>query len=165
MTELLISIFIKNKGDTNDANVRKKYGFLAGIVGIVCNISLFVLKFILGILSGSIAITADAFNNLSDAGSSIVVFLGFKLAARPADKEHPHGHGRYEYISGFIIAVLIMLIGAEFLRGAVEKIINPAPVAFNYFVVAGLFASILVKLWMNFFYKKLGKKIQTKYPM
>ena len=162
MTELLVSLFIRNKDNIGDVNVRKRYGFRASIVGIVCNIFLFALKFILGILSGSIAITADAFNNLSDAGSAIVVFLGFKLASRPADKEHPQGHGRYEYLSGFIIAVLILLIGAEFLRGAVEKIAKPTPIAFDYFVAAGLLASIFIKLWLNFFYRKLGKKINSE---
>ncbi len=162
MTELLISLFIQNKNDVGNVDVRKKYGFLASAVGIACNVVLFILKFILGILSGSIAITADAFNNLSDAGSAVVVFFGFKLASRPADKEHPQGHGRYEYLSGFIIAVLIFLIGFEFLRGAVEKIISPSPVAFNYFVVAGLVFSVLVKLWLSFFYRKLGKKLSSE---
>lgn len=161
MTELLISLFVRNKDDINDVKVRKKYGFLSSIVGIFCNIALFVLKFILGVLSGSIAITADAFNNLSDAGSAIVVFLGFKLASRPADKEHPQGHGRYEYLSGFLIAVLIILIGVEFFRGAIEKILNPAPISFNYFVVAGLAVSVLVKVWLCFFYRRLGKKINS----
>lgn len=162
MTELLVSLFIRNKDDISDVNVRKKYGFLASIVGIFCNIALFILKFILGILSGSIAITADAFNNLSDAGSAIVTFLGFKLASRPADKEHPQGHGRYEYLSGFIIAVLIFLIGFEFLRGAIEKIFSPASVEFNYFIVAGLVVSIIIKIWLSFFYRKLGKRISSE---
>ena len=162
MTELLVSIFIKDKNDICNVNVRKKYGTLASIVGIICNIFLFILKFVLGVLSGSIAITADAFNNLSDAGSSVVTFLGFKLAARPADREHPQGHGRYEYLSGFIIAVLIMLIGFEFFRGAVEKIVNPTQVTASNFVITGLGVSILVKLWLNFFYKKLGKRINSE---
>ncbi len=135
---------------------------LSSITGIVCNILLFVLKFILGLVSGSIAVSADAFNNLSDAGSSLVSLFGFKLASKPADKEHPFGHGRFEYLSGFIIAVIIMLVGFEFLKGAIDKIINPQSIAFSWIVVAGLVLSIIVKVWLSVFHKKLGKLIESK---
>lgn len=160
MTKFLIKLFIKN--EVTDAETRTKCGVLSSVVGITCNILLFILKFILGLVSGSIAVSADAFNNLSDAGSSLVSLLGFKLASKPADKEHPFGHGRYEYLSGFIIAVIIMLVGFEFLKGAVDKIFNPRPLAFNWIVVAGLVISILIKVWLSLFHKKLGKLIESK---
>lgn len=158
MTNFLIKTFIKNA----NADSRLRCGMLSSIIGIVCNILLFVLKFILGLVSGSISVSADAFNNLSDAGSSLVSLLGFKLASKPADKEHPFGHGRFEYLSGFIIAVIIMLVGFEFLKGAVDKIINPQPIVFNWIIVAGLVLSILVKIWLSLFHKKLGKLIDSK---
>ncbi len=160
LTNFSIRKFIKNQN--TDANARLKCGMLSGCVGISCNILLFVLKFVLGLISGSIAVSADAFNNLSDAGSSLVSLFGFKLAAKPADKEHPFGHGRFEYLSGFIIAVIIMLVGFEFLKGAINKIINPQPIVFNWIVIAGLVLSILVKIWLSLFHKKLGKLIESK---
>lgn len=160
MTEFLIKLFIKDQ--TIDAAVRVRCGMLSGVVGIVCNILLFVLKFSLGLFSGSIAVSADAFNNLSDAGSSLVSLFGFKLASKPADKEHPFGHGRYEYLSGFIIAVIIMLVGFEFFKGATQKIINPLPIEFNWIVVSGLVISILVKVWLSLFHRKLGRLIESK---
>ena len=158
MVDFLISVFIKKEGNA----ARESFGVLASVVGIVCNVFLFALKFILGLVSASIAVCADAFNNLSDAGSALVTLLGFKLAAKPADKEHPFGHGRYEYISGFIIAVIIMLVGFEFIKSAVSKIFEPEPIIFSWVVVMGLLASILVKLWLTFFNKKIAQKVGSK---
>ena len=113
MTELLLKIFIKNSNDTDNPVVRQKYGMLSGIVGITCNIILFLLKFLAGIITGAVSVAADAFNNLSDAGSSIVTFIGFKVSGKPADTEHPFGHGRIEYISGLIVAAAIIVMGID----------------------------------------------------
>lgn len=159
MTKLLISLFIRDYENTNDALVRKKYGTLSALVGVVCNLILFALKLTLGIISASIAVVADAFNNLSDVGSSVATFLGFHLASKPADREHPYGHGRFEYISGLFIAVLILLVGFEFAKGSIEKIISPSQVTFSPIVVFGLIASIAVKLWLARFNNTLGRKI------
>lgn len=161
MTDLLIKRFVKNYDDTENNAVRAAYGKLAGIIGIICNVILFLGKLIAGLLSGSVAVTADAVNNLSDASSSIISLLGFKLASRPADEEHPYGHGRYEYLSGFMVSVLIMVIGVELLRGSVEKVINPETVEFSYLIAGILLFSVLLKLWMMFFNKKIGKTINS----
>lgn len=161
MTDLLIKRFVKNYDDTENNAVRMAYGKLAGIIGIICNVILFLGKLIAGLLSGSVAVTADAVNNLSDASSSIISLLGFKLASRPADEEHPYGHGRYEYLSGFMVSLLIMVIGVELLRGSVEKVINPETVEFSYLIAGILLFSVLLKLWMMFFNKKIGKTINS----
>ncbi len=162
MTELLFKTFIKNYQNTSDSAVRAAYGKLAGFVGIVCNIILFIAKLIIGTISASVSITADAFNNLSDASSSIISLLGFKLAEKPADAEHPYGHGRYEYLSGLSVAVLIIIIGFELLKTSFNKIINPTAVSFNPALVIVLLLSVTVKLWMMIFNKKAGKKIKSK---
>ena len=130
MTELLPRLFIKNHQNHDDPAVRSAYGKLAGIVGIVCNILLFAAKLIAGLVSGSVSITADAVNNLSDASGSVVTLLGFKLAEKPADKGHPYGHARMEYLSGLTVAVLILLIGLELAKTSFHKILHPSPVEF-----------------------------------
>ena len=161
MSGLLLRLFVKDYRNTEDPKVRGAYGKLAGIVGIVCNLLLFAGKLIAGLLSGSVAITADAVNNLSDASSSLVTLLGFKLAERPADEEHPYGHARLEYLSGLAVAALILVIGVELGKSSIEKIINPETVLFSWLTLAILIGSILVKLWMALFCYKLGKKIDS----
>ena len=161
MTNFLIRLFIGKNKDVNDPKIRGKYATLAGITGIFLNILLFAGKLTMGILSLSVAIIADAFNNISDAGSSIVTLLGVRLANKPVDKEHPLGHGRYEYVAGFIVDMLIILVGFELFKGSIEKIIEPVlPNAGNAtFIILGL--SILVKIWLFFFYRKIGGKIRS----
>lgn len=162
MTSLLIRLFIKNADATDKAEVRTAYGKLSGFVGIVCNLLLFAVKLAVGTFSCSVSITADAVNNLSDASSGIISLLGFKLAAKPADADHPYGHARYEYLSGLLIAVLILLIGAELFKSSFAKVFAPTPVSFNWLTVAILALSILIKLWMALFNKTLGKKIKSQ---
>lgn len=161
MTELLTKIFIKNSGDTDSNAVRSAYGKMAGKVGIFCNLMLCAGKFFAGIMSGSVSVTADAVNNLSDASSSVISLFGFKLAEKSADAEHPYGHGRYEYLAGFIVAALIMVIGGQLLRDSIVKIISPEEVEFGLVPLIVLAVSILVKLWMMVFNKKIGKRIRS----
>lgn len=161
MTSILIKRFVKNHEDIKNPVVRAAYGKLAGGVGIVCNLILFLLKLVIGMVSGSVSITADAVNNLSDASSSIISLLGFKLAERPADAEHPYGHGRYEYLSGLSVAVLIIVIGVEILKNGIDKILNPTKVEFSIALVVILIFSILLKLWMMIFNKNAGKRISS----
>ncbi len=161
MTNLLIRLFVKNRDNIADNTVREKYGTLAGVVGIFCNLVLFSVKLLAGILSSSISIIADAFNNLSDMGSSVVTMIGFKLAGKPADPDHPYGHGRFEYISAFIVSGLILVMGFELLKSSVEKIITPTELDFGTVSIVILAVSILVKLWMFFFNRKLGKTINS----
>ena len=125
MTELLIKMFIKNSDDTTNPSVRRAYGTMAGIVGIICNVFLFTTKYIIGTISGSVAISADAVNNLSDASSNIITMIGFKLSSKKPDKDHPYGHGRYEYISGLCVCVIILSIGLSLARESLVKIIRP----------------------------------------
>lgn len=161
MTQLLVRIFIKNHTKTSDPKVRSAYGKLAGIVGILCNLLLFGGKVFVGWLSGSVAITADAMNNLSDASSSLVTLLGFKLAERPADEEHPYGHARMEYLSGLAVAALILVIGVELGRNSLDKILHPQEVEFSLVTLLVLLGSIVVKLWMSWFCGTLGKRIDS----
>ncbi len=161
MTQLLLRLFVKDHSNTGDPKVRTAYGKLAGFVGIVCNLLLFAGKLLAGILSGSVAITADAVNNLSDASSSLVTLLGFKLAERPADEEHPYGHARIEYLSGLAVAALILIIGVELAKNSFAKILHPETVAFSFLTLGILIASILVKLWMALFCRTLGKRIDS----
>lgn len=161
MTDKLIRIFIKDNENLENPMVRTAYGKFASIIGIVCNVILFLGKILVGVLSGSVSITADAVNNLSDASSSIISLFGFKLSAKPADKEHPYGHGRYEYLSGLMVAVLIMVIGIELFRSSLNKILSPTLVLFHWASIGVLLASIFIKLWMMVFYKKIGKKIDS----
>lgn len=161
MTKMLVKMFIKDPDNVKDAKVREKYGILGGAVGIVCNIILAISKFLVGTFTNSISITADAVNNLSDAGSSIVTVFGFKAASKPADDEHPFGHGRLEYICALIVSFLVLMMGYELIRSSIDKIINPAPLKFSWPAVAVLILSICVKLWMAFFNKSLGKRINS----
>ena len=161
MTKLLLRLFVKNYRNTDDPKVRGAYGRLAGLVGLVCNLLLFAGKLVAGTLAGSVSVTADAVNNLSDASSSLVTLFGFKLAERPADEEHPYGHARMEYLSGLLVAVLILVIGVELAKSSVEKILHPEAVEFSVLTLCVLIASILVKLWMCLFCKKLGKAIDS----
>ena len=159
LTQLLLRLFVKDYRNTEDPAVRTRYGKLAGIVGIVCNVLLSAGKLLAGTLSGAVSITADGLNNLSDAASSLVTLLGFRLAERPADEEHPFGHARMEYLSGLFVSVLILLVGAELARSSFEKILHPEPVAFSALSFAVLGASILVKLWMALFCGGLSRRI------
>lgn len=161
LTNILIKLFIKDYNNVTNDKVRQKYGLLSSITGIICNVLLCILKFLAGTLSGSISITADAFNNLSDAGSSIVSLVGFKISSAPADKEHPFGHGRVEYISGLVVSIIIILMGIELIKTSIEKIIQVQTVSFSLVSVIILIISILVKLWMSLFNKKIGNKIKS----
>lgn len=161
MTNLLVKKFVKDYEKINNPEVRRRYGTLSSVVGILCNILLFIIKYIMGTISGSIAITSDAFNNLSDAASCIVTLLGYKMASKPADKDHPFGHGRMEYLTALFIAVLIILVAFELLKNSINKIINPADVRFSWIVLASLIISILIKLWMSFFNGRLGRRINS----
>lgn len=159
MTKLLLSLFVPNHSQTSDPRVRSAMGTLSGIVGIFCNLLLFGFKLLVGTLSGSVSITADAMNNLSDASGSIVTLLGFRLAGMPADTNHPYGHARFEYISGLTVAALILVIGFELAKSSIEKIFRPSAVEFSQFTLLVLLGSIAVKLWMYRFNRHLGKTI------
>ena len=162
MTRFLLNITVGPHGDPQEKTVRGKIGKMSGAVGMAANITLFILKLIAGILAGSVSIMADALNNLSDATSSVVTLLGFKLAERPADADHPYGHARYEYLSGLAVSAIVVVIGFELAKTSVEKIIHPAATEFSAVTVAVLVASIGMKLWMTGFNRKLGKLIQSK---
>ena len=161
MTKLLLRLFVKNYSQKEQPSVRAGVGRLSGIVGILCNLLLVVGKLVVGMLSGSVSITADAMNNLSDAASAIVTLIGFKLAEKPADEDHPYGHARYEYLSGLAVAGLVVVIGFELAKTSIEKILHPETVEFSLPVIIVLVGSILVKLWMAAFNKKLGKHIDS----
>lgn len=161
MTNFLIRIFIGKNKDATDTKVRGKYASLAGFTGILVNVLLFIGKLVLGIIAGSVAIIADAFNNISDAGSSVVALIGFRLASKPVDKEHPLGHGRLEYVSGFIVDMIIILVGFELFKSSLDKILHPALPTVGNVTLCILGAAILVKLWLFFFYKKIDKTIQS----
>ena len=161
MTNWLLRRFIKNSDHPEDPKVRSAVGQMAGITGIVCNVLLFACKLVIGLLTASVSITADAMNNLSDATSSIVTMLGFRLAERPADEDHPYGHARYEYLSGLAVAALILVIGLELGKTSLEKIFHPEPVVFGLVPAVVLVLSILVKLWMASFNKSLGQRIHS----
>lgn len=161
MTSFLIRLFIRRREDVQDACVRLSYGNLAGITGIVCNVLLFAIKFFTGLFTGSISITADAVNNLSDASSGVITLLGFKLAGKPADPEHPYGHARMEYLAGLVVSFVILLIGVQLAGESVQKILHPAAATFGIVPAVMLVFSILVKLWMAGFYRSIGKKIDS----
>ena len=161
MRGLLLRLFVKNYADTKNPAVRSQYGKLAGWVGIFCNILLFAGKLLVGTLCKSVSITADAFNNLSDASSSVVTLLGFKLSEKPADREHPYGHHRMEYLSGLCVAAMILLVGAELVKTSASRILHPEPVDFSPAMVLVLAGSILLKLWMAAFNRSLGKTIDS----
>ncbi len=157
----MIKRFVKNHENTEEPLVRSAYGTICGVCGIFFNILLFILKIVAGMLAGSLAVTADAFNNLSDAGSSIITLAGFRLAGKKPDPDHPFGHGRMEYIAGFIVSVLIMLMGFELAKASFEKFFDPKMPEFTLLTVGILLASILVKFYMSTYNKKYGKKISS----
>lgn len=161
MTELLLRLFVKDYQNTASGKVRSAIGSMAGFVGIGCNVLLFLLKLIAGTLAGSVSITADALNNLSDASGSIVTLIGFKMAGKPADEHHPYGHARAEYLSALGVAMLILFIGLELAKTSVQKIVRPVPVEFSPLIAAILLTSIGVKLWMALFNRNLGKHIDS----
>ena len=161
MIALLSRIFIKNAKDTENPEVRRKYGVLCGGLGIFLNAVLCVCKLAAGIITGSIAVVADAFNNLSDAGSSVITIAGFRMAGQKPDSEHPFGHGRAEYIAGLVVSFIIMTVGLELLKSSVEKIITPQAVSFSLAAVLIMAASVMVKSYMFFYNRRIGKKIDS----
>ena len=161
MTDLLLKLFVPNRENTADPAVRARVGTLSGAVGICCNFLLFAGKLLAGILTGSLSITADAMNNLSDASGSVVTLLGFRLAEKPADKHHPYGHARFEYLTGLAVAVMILFIGFELAKSSVGKILNPTAVEFSLLSAAILTASIALKFWMFLFNRRLGREIDS----
>lgn len=162
MTEFLVNKFIKNSANIESTEVRTRYGMLASVVGIFCNVLLFSVKLAIGLILSSLAVTADAFNNLSDAASSIISFVGVKMAGKPADAEHPFGHGRIEYIAALIVSFLVIEVGFTFFKSSISKIMHPEEITFDLVPFIILILSILVKLWMAFFNNKLGKRIDSK---
>ena len=160
MTKLLLKLFIRNQ-NPQESGTRATVGKLSGIVGILCNLLLAAAKLVVGILAGAVAVTADAMNNLSDAASSIVTLVGFKLAEKPADSEHPYGHARFEYLSGLAVAALIIVIGFELAKTSLDKILHPTAVAVSLPLILVLVISMAVKLWMSLFNRKLGKLIDS----
>ena len=159
MTELILKQFLPRDAAPGSSAYRSAVGSISGGVGIFCNVLLFAMKLAVGMLSGSVSITADAMNNLSDAASSVVTFVGFRLAERPADEDHPYGHARYEYLSGLAVAGMILVIGFELAKGSLEKILSPAPVEFSVPMALVLVGSIAVKLWLSLFNSGLSKRI------
>lgn len=161
MVSLFAKFFIKDQKEVKNPAVRQAYGILCGAVGIFLNLCLFAGKFMAGALSNSIAITADAFNNLSDAGSSIITLIGFKMAGQKPDPSHPFGHGRIEYVSGLLVSIIILLMGVELLKSSVSKIFSPEELAFSPIVLGILLCSILVKCYMFLYNRKLGKRLDS----
>ncbi len=161
MIKILIKKFIKDYENVNDNKVREAYGILGGLLGVICNIVLFLIKLTIGLLLNSIAIISDAVNNLSDIGSSLVTIVGSKLSNRHPDKEHPFGHGRFEYISSLIVSFIIMIVGFELFKSSISKIIHPEKMNFSLLLTAILCLSILVKIWMYTYNQYLGKKINS----
>ena len=165
MTEFLVRHFVKDYTDIEKISVRTAYGVLSSIVGIFCNVFLFIVKFTVGLVLHSVSVTADAFNNLSDAGSSIISFVGVKMAEKPADKDHPFGHGRIEYIAALIVSFLVLEVGFTFLRESIGNIRTPEQANFQMISVVILVLSVAVKLWLGLFNRKLGQKIDSKVMM
>ena len=161
MTDFLVCRFVRDSENTESTEVRTRYGILASVVGIFCNVFLFAAKLIIGTLMHSLAVTADAFNNLSDAASSIISFIGVKMAGKPADAEHPFGHGRMEYISGLLVSVAILVMGFELIWSSLNKLRSPEPIESSALVCVILIASILVKVYMFFYNRSLSKKLDS----
>ena len=161
MISILSKIFIDNKNITDENEKRNIFGTLCGAMGIVLNIILFAIKYFAGIISGSIAVTADAFNNLSDAGSSVITLVGIRMASKKPDRDHPFGHGRMEYLSGLAVSVIIILVGVELFRSSVDKIMNPSEVDTSLVAIVILIVSIAVKCYMFFYNRSIGKKINS----
>lgn len=165
MVTLLSRIFIKNRDEVSSPKVRQAYGVLSGAVGIFLNLLLFTGKFFAGLFSNSIAITADAFNNLSDAASSVITLIGFKLAGQKPDPDHPYGHGRIEYLAGLMVSAAILIMAFELIKGSVEKLIHPAETVFHPVIVICLVLSILVKCYMYFYNRSISRKISSEAMM
>ena len=165
MTNFLVRHFIKNYQNVEEAEVRTAYGVFASVVGIICNAFLFLVKFVIGVVLNSVSVTADAFNNLSDAASSVISFIGVKMAGKPADKEHPFGHGRIEYIAAFVVSFLVLEVGITFLKDSIGKIRNPEMMNFQVISVVILLLSVGVKLWLGIFNRQLGRRIDSKVMM
>ncbi len=161
MTKLLLSIFVKDDSALSSPEIRAKIGRMSGTVGVICNLLVVAMKLAVGILTGAFSVIADAMNNLSDAASAVVTLIGFKLAEKPADKDHPYGHARYEYLSGLAVAAMILLIGFELLKTSFDKIIHPVAVAYTVPLYGVLVVSVLLKFWMYLFNKKLGALISS----
>lgn len=161
MTKLLLNLFVPNHADTDNPEVRSAIGSFSGTVGIGANFLLFLGKLLVGLLSGSVSIMADALNNLSDASASILTLVGFRLASKPADVDHPYGHARFEYLSGLAVAAMIMVVGFELVKTSLEKILHPTAVVFSGLTIIVLLASMAVKLWMFLFNRKLGTLIDS----
>lgn len=161
ISQLLVKTFVKDSENIQSEVVRNKYGYLAGMVGIFANLILFIVKFSVGLITSSIAVTADAFNNFSDMASSIVTIVGFKMASKPADKEHPFGHGRIEYISALIVAFMVMLVGVQFIQSSIKRILNPVSITFELVPFILLLVSIFIKFWLSRFNKYVGNKIDS----
>ena len=161
MVTLLSRLFIKDRENTSDPKVRQAYGILCGGVGILLNMLLFAGKFLAGLLGNSIAITADAFNNLSDAGSSIITLIGFKMAGQKPDPDHPFGHGRIEYISGLLVSVVILIMAFELIKSSAQKILRPEALTYSPLIAVILQASILIKCYMAFYNKSVAQKINS----
>lgn len=161
MTNFLIRIFIKNPDDTDNPKIRTSFGTLSSLVGIFCNIVLFIVKYLIGTFSNSISIISDAFNNLSDSASCIITLFGYKMASKPADKDHPFGHGRMEYLTSLIISAIILFVGLELFKSSGEKLLSPEKVKFSIAALISLICSIGIKLWLSVFNTFLGKKINS----
>jgi len=161
MTNFLIKLFVKDYTNTSDSKVRIKYGNFASVTGIICNFLLFVIKMIIGILFNSVAIIADSVNNLTDAANSAITLIGFVFSGKPADKDHPYGHARYEYIACLLVSFIILMLGLSLLKTSFVKIFKPESVTANYITLAVLLIAILFKFWMSIFYRKIGKKINS----
>ena len=162
MFNLLLKVFIKNPKDTKDPKVRSMYGLLCSYISIFLNFILFIIKLIIGLILKSVSITADAFNNLSDSASSIINLIAFKFSLKPPDKEHPLGHGRYEYISSLIISFLIIFVGISFIKSSFEKILSKETTSFNWVLFFILIISIFIKIWIGFLNLKISKKINSQ---
>lgn len=161
ISEYLTKKFIINHENIEDEKTRNSYVYLGSIVGIICNLVLSIIKITVGAISGSVSVLADGFNNLSDMASSVITMIGIKLANRPADKEHPFGHGRMEYLSALIVAFMVMIVGVQFIKSSVDRIMNPAPISFEMIPFILLLLSLLVKLWLSRFNKYVGEKINS----
>lgn len=161
MIKLIIRKFIKNHENVSDGNVRKSYGILSGVLGIICNIILFAVKLITGLFMNSIAIISDAFNNLTDSGSSLITIFGANLSSKPPDKEHPYGHGRYEYIASLIVSFIIFGVGIELFRSSLSKIVHPEKVELTALSLFILACSVLLKLWMYVYNRYIGNLINS----
>lgn len=165
MTDFLVRIFVKDYEQTGSTQVRTRYGLMASTVGICCNVLLFVSKLVIGMMVNSISVMADAFNNLSDAASSIIGFIGVKMADKPADEDHPFGHGRMEYIAAFIVAFIVIQVGFSLFKTSLGKVLHPEVMTFRAVSIVILLLSVGVKLWMAMFNRKLGKRIQSSVMM